>query len=387
MGLITPNQPAKTIKFLFSPDLSRAKLIAVTRPSRHPARPAALASALLDWFETNARDLPWRRTSDPYAIWVSEIMLQQTQVKTVVPYWLRWMEALPTVEALAAAPAALIHKLWEGLGYYSRVRNMQKAAQIIVSRHGGIFPEKFSDLLDLPGVGRYTAGAVGSIAFNQPLPILDGNVVRVLTRLFCLEGDPAQAALRDSLWKMAAELVSAAATTAWPRAASHFNQALMELGALICTPREARCPACPLRGSCRAARDRRVAEFPQIPPRPKSTPRYFAAWVAVHRNKWLVRQRPAGSVNAELWEFPNIETMRPGARPPGAQAGEPLGRIKHSITRYRITLDSFLLREKIDAPDGAVWLPLTQVEQLAFTSAHRKILRQARDRLAASKPV
>ena len=149
-----------------------------------------LAKLLLDWFATDARDLPWRRTRDPYAIWVSEIMLQQTQVKTVIPYWQRWMRELPTLRAAAKASPAKIYKLWEGLGYYTRVRNLQKAAQQIVEKHRGQFPQNFDDVLALPGIGRYTAGAICSIAFNQPTPILDGNVVRVLTRVFGIGENP-----------------------------------------------------------------------------------------------------------------------------------------------------------------------------------------------------
>ena len=169
-----------------------------------------LISALLDWFYTNARDLPWRRTRDPYAIWISEIMLQQTQVKTVIPFWNRWMKALPTIEAAAQAPSAKIHKLWEGLGYYTRVRNLQKAAQIIMERHGGKFPEKFEDVLALPGIGRYTAGAICSIAFNQPKPILDGNVIRVLTRLFGIAANPKEKVTNAQLWQLAEDLVGRA---------------------------------------------------------------------------------------------------------------------------------------------------------------------------------
>src|SRR5438067_4512046 len=153
-------------------------------------RRRAMVRALLRWFPKNARDLPWRRTRDPYAIWVSEIMLQQTRVKTVVPYWQRWMQALPTIEAVTSARPERIHKLWEGLGYYTRVRNLQKAAQAIVKKHGAKFPREYDAVLALPGIGRYTAGAVCSIAFNQPKPILDGNVIRVLSRLFGIEGDP-----------------------------------------------------------------------------------------------------------------------------------------------------------------------------------------------------
>src|SRR5260370_11090318 len=151
---------------------------------------AKIVPLLLDWFAFNGRDLPWRRTLDPYAIWVSEIMLQQTQVKTVMPYWLRWMETLPTLQSLATASPQKVHKLWEGLGYYSRVRNLQLAAQLIVQKHDGKFPQQFEDVLELPGVGRYTAGAICSIAFNQPKPILDGNVIRLLTRVYGIDGNP-----------------------------------------------------------------------------------------------------------------------------------------------------------------------------------------------------
>ncbi len=159
-------------------------------PETNPPRPNHLVAPLLSWFSQNARDLPWRQTRDPYAIWVSEIMLQQTQVKTVIPYWDRWMRQLPDLPALAAASSETIHKLWEGLGYYSRVRNMQKAAQLILYQHGGKFPNDFNEVLALPGIGRYTAGAVCSIAFNQAAPILDGNVIRVLTRVFGIPGNP-----------------------------------------------------------------------------------------------------------------------------------------------------------------------------------------------------
>ena len=235
----------------------------------------SLTQALLGWFAHHARDLPWRRTRDPYAIWVSEIMLQQTQVKTVIPYWHRWLQELPNIAALAAAPPEKIHKLWEGLGYYTRVRNLQQAAQVIVAQHGGVFPARYEDILALPGIGPYTAGAVGSIAFNQPVPILDGNVIRVLTRLFGIAGNPKDKATNAQLWELAGQLVQAAqdlpgakdgdrlaklsglegSSTTSPRPSppfanggeggdaagencSHLNQSLMELGALICTPCE-----------------------------------------------------------------------------------------------------------------------------------------------------
>jgi A/G-specific adenine glycosylase len=168
----------------------------------------SIIAILLKWFAANARDLPWRRTRDPYAIWVSEIMLQQTQVKTVIPYWERWMRELPTIESLAHASAGKIHKLWEGLGYYTRVRNLQKGAQQITIEHSGKFPKTFDDVLALPGIGRYTAGAICSIAFNRPRAILDGNVVRVLTRIFGIATDPREKETNAQLWRLAEELVT-----------------------------------------------------------------------------------------------------------------------------------------------------------------------------------
>src|ERR1035438_3318243 len=185
-----------------------------SKPGIQNAKLQKLVPLLLDWFSQNARDLPWRRTRDPYAIWVSEIMLQQTQVKTVIPFWNRWMRELPTIEAAAKASPAKIHKLWEGLGYYTRVRNLQKAAKQIVecrvrnAERGNVkYPDTFEDVLALPGIGRYTAGAICSIAFNQPTPILDGNVIRVLARIFGIAGNPKEKETNARLWKLAAELV------------------------------------------------------------------------------------------------------------------------------------------------------------------------------------
>jgi A/G-specific adenine glycosylase len=272
-----------------------------------------LVPALLRWFSANARDLPWRRTRDPYAIWVSEIMLQQTQVKTVLPYWERWMRELPTIKAAANASPDKIHKLWEGLGYYTRARNLQNAARQIVAqqdadsrsrrRRGNEsqtktksetpstfarlrrdkhvvsykFPENFDDILALPGIGRYTAGAICSIAFNQPTPILDGNVIRVLTRVFGIEGNPREKKTNAYLWQLAGKLVIHAASspsvcrrrrkkshsishssqrllTSSPTC-SNLNQSLMELGALVCTPRQPQCPVCPVKKLCVAFRN------------------------------------------------------------------------------------------------------------------------------------
>ena len=218
-----------------------------------------LAGKIIAWFAKNARDLPWRRIRDPYAIWISEIMLQQTQIKTVIPYWERWMKHLPTVTSLATADDQHVLKLWEGLGYYTRARNLQKAARLICEKHSAIFPRAFDDILALPGVGRYTAGAIASIAYGDLAPIIDGNVIRVLSRQFVLEGDPKSPANQTRLWNLSTQLVTAS------NSPSALNQGLMELGATICTPREPQCPGCPIRRTCAALRLTRVHDFPQLP--------------------------------------------------------------------------------------------------------------------------
>jgi A/G-specific adenine glycosylase len=352
------------------------------------AKISGLTAALLTWFGQNARDLPWRRTSDPYAIWVSEIMLQQTQVKTVLGYWERWMRALPTVNELAKARPATIHKLWEGLGYYTRVRNMHKAAQEIMAKHGGKFPRDFDAILELPGIGRYTAGAIASIAFNEPRAILDGNVMRVLARIFGIEGNAREKPANEQLWKLAQEMVVAAErdSVGHKNCCSHLNQALMELGALICTPKQPKCPICPARRCCEALRTGRIETLPNLGKRVVSTPRRFVAFVVDHGGRYLVRQRPAGVVNAHLWEFPNVEAsgehfnVKTIAK---AELGHMPGRfeklmtIKHTITRYRITLEAY--RGEMKQPfeknsRGGRWLTLEELRNLAFTSAHRKIL-------------
>ena len=347
-----------------------------------------LVRSLLAWFAHNARPLPWRRTRDPYAIWVSEVMLQQTQVKTVLPYWERWMRSLPTIAALADAKPHKLHKLWEGLGYYSRVRNLQRAAQIIRDKHGGRFPQAFEDVLALPGVGRYTAGALCSIAFNQPQPALDGNVIRVLARLYGIGGDPRETKTNARLWQLAEALVGCAARTGKRRACSHFNQSLMELGALVCAPQQPRCEICPVARLCVAHREGRVDQLPRRTWRLQVVPRRFAAFVAQKDGRFLVQQRPAGVVNAFLWEFPNLELAPEDADLEGAARRtlharsvrlEPLAAIKHSITRYRITLEAYrvtALREARLAVAKGRWLGRRSLDRLAFTGAHRRILQR-----------
>ena len=351
-------------------------------------RHQSLVRALLRWFSRKARDLPWRRTRDPYGIWVSEIMLQQTQVSTVVPYWERWVQELPTIESLAVCPASKLHKLWEGLGYYSRVRNLQRAAVIIQQQHGGQFPKRFEEIMGLPGIGRYTAGAICSIAYNEPVPAVDGNLVRVLARIFAVSGDPRQKSTNDCLWNLAQELVQTAAAsrnTSVPNC-SFLNQSLMELGAVICTPRNPQCRNCPVVKFCAAYKQKRVEELPTPAARQPIAQRIYAAFVIEHGNRFLAWQRPSGTINAHLWEFPNIEIKNSNARTAAKQlfgdSTESLGRImviKHSITRYRITLQVFgarLSKPIPQSPPTSRWLNRTELDQLAFVAAHRKIIQR-----------
>lgn len=352
------------------------------------AKVEAVTRSLLHWFAVNARDLPWRRTTDPYAIWVSEIMLQQTQVKTVIPYWDRWMRAFPNVAALAAADQARVLKLWEGLGYYTRARNLQRAAQLLASAPGTPFPATPEGVLALPGVGRYTAGAILSIAFNQPAPILDGNVIRVLARLHGITANVKERAVNDQLWTLAAELVQQAAAIQKPgeRNCSHLNQALMELGATVCTPRQPACLLCPVKKHCVAFVQGMAEQLPNLGKRAEATKRRFVAFVVEAGGCYLARQRPAGVVNAHLWEFPNFEVTDDPASAdrglveligPGSGTIESLCRIQHSITRYRITLEARLLRlprrPRVGKESG-VWLRVEELEKLAFTAAHKKVL-------------
>lgn len=346
----------------------------------------SIVAPLLKWFAGNARDLPWRWTRDPYAIWVSEIMLQQTQVKTVIPYWQRWMKQLPDIASLAAADEDTVIKLWEGLGYYSRARNLQKAAKRIRDEFGGRFPRDLAGVLALPGVGRYTGGAICSIAFNQPEPIVDGNVARVLTRLLGIEESPKAKPVADRLWSVAADLVKHASMLQKPRQrnASALNQGVMELGALICTPRNPLCGGCPLKGRCIARKQNKVDAIPALVKRVAATKRRFIGFIIAWRGEVYVQRRSSGEVNAGFWEFPNWQADDPAMQPAdlakaslalGQAALEPFCTINHSITRYRNRLEMFVIapsRKPRLAKLKGQWLPEAKLAELPLTAAHRK---------------
>jgi len=272
---------------------------------------ARLRRSLIRWFGKRGRDLPWRRSRDAYSIWVSEIMLQQTTVAAVVPYFERFIARFPTVNSLAAAREHDVLRLWEGLGYYSRARNLRLAARHIVTAHAGTVPHELSELVRLPGIGRYTAGAIASLAYDRPAPIVEANTLRVYARLLAFAGDVHSTAGRTAIWNFAERAVPR-------RSAGVFNQALMDLGAMVCTPVEPRCAECPVRSCCQAFREGVQREIPRPRTRPKTT-FVSEAMIAVRREgRYLLRRSPPGERWAGLWEFLRVSL---DADPPRGNGG------------------------------------------------------------------
>ena len=352
---------------------------------------APFAPDLLAWYDRAAADLPWRRSGDPYRIWLSEIMLQQTQVETVIPYYERFLAAFPTVEALAAAPLAAVLKLWEGLGYYSRARRLHRAARIIVGDLGGRFPTTADALRQLPGVGPYTAGAVASIAFGQRAPVLDGNVIRVFARLTDLDADVGQPQVRADLWALAARWLPA-------ERPGDYNQALMELGRTVCRPRAPLCAACPLRAHCRAYAAGTQASRP-VKARRAPIPHYDVAAGLIwdESGRLLIAQRPLDGLLGGLWEFPG------GKREPGetledclrrelreelaieVEVGELFTVVRHAFTHFRITLHAFSCRYLAGPPQaiGArawAWAAPEHLDAYTFGRADRDVIAALRAR-------
>jgi A/G-specific adenine glycosylase len=352
-----------------------------------PGRAGRVSGPLLRWFRAEQRDLPWRRDPTPYHIWVSEIMLQQTQVATVIPYYERWMARFPTVEALAAADEDAVLHAWQGLGYYSRARNLLRGAREVMERHGGRVPSRLEDLLTLPGIGAYTAGAIASIAYNLPAPIVDGNVVRVLCRIFALRGDPQKSPLKNRLWELAAALIPAGE-------ARDFNPALMELGATICTPVRPRCEICPVAPECGARELGIQDQLPETAARPEVTLVSMAAGIVWRDGRVLLVQRRADESRwAGMWQFPNTEvgereTAQEAARRAVSEAarieavpGPRAAVIQHGVTRYRITLEAYHCRESAGEPQALdcqawSWVLPEQLEEYALPAAHRRIARK-----------
>jgi A/G-specific adenine glycosylase len=341
------------------------------------------------WFDRHARRLPWRGRTDAYAVWLSEIMLQQTQVATVVGYFERFLLAFPTIEALAGAAEDEVLRLWEGLGYYRRARQLHRAAKIIVAEHGGAFPRDAEAVRRLPGIGRYTAGAILSIAFDAREPILEANTLRLFCRLLGYSGDPRSPAGQRLLWS--------AAEAALPRrGAGRLNQALMELGSQVCTSAAPRCDDCPVGQVCRANRQGRQQEIPRRAKRPRIESVREAAVLVRKGCRVLLLRWPEGRRWAGLWDFPRFPIS---GRTPGEvrrevvqnvcdltgvhiAPGRHVHTLSHSVTRFRITLDCFeadyLSLAKAASPIESRWLRAAEIEAYPLSSTGRKLTRWIR---------
>jgi A/G-specific adenine glycosylase len=340
-------------------------------------REMALGTMLLPWYEVSRRDLPWRRVAgDPYAVWISEVMLQQTTVAAVIPFFVRWMERFPTVESLADAPIDDVLKIWAGLGYYARARNLHRGAQAVVRQHGGRIPSDEKALRALPGVGPYTAGAILSIAFNQDAGILDANVTRVLARIFAVPGDPRKSTeTRDRLWELARRVIPHGR-------ASDFNQAMMELGALVCHAAQPRCTACPAAAVCQALQDGAPETYPQFEGKKKWTSIVDVSVAIWNRSgKVLLARRPADlPLWGGLWELPRArrepdETSEECAeRIAREQMGfavkiaGPFGTVKHVVANRKVTLHGF----EMDAVDTRA-ITLTGYDRFAWIEPHQAV--------------
>jgi A/G-specific adenine glycosylase len=319
--------------------------------------PKSLRQKLARWFRRHGRDLPWRRTHDPYAIMVSEFMLQQTQVVTVRDYYVRWLERFPDFNALAEASEADVLHVWQGLGYYARARNLHRAAKQVATEHGGQLPNNLAAISALPGVGRYTAGAIATFAFDQATPIIDANIARVLARLLDLKEPIDTKRGSEILWQTAEELLPA-------RSGRLHNSALMELGALLCTPRAPQCPICPIREHCRT-------KNPESLPRKKPRPKTIAlaencAWIV--KGDQLLLEQQTGSRWRGLWKLPVIGESHSGATL--------LLAFDYPFTNHRVTLSVYASRVPVDSRPGQQWVPLTGLDGIALAAPHRRAIKR-----------
>lgn len=357
------------------------------------ARIPLLRRSLLNWYQEQGRDLPWRRSRDPYAIWISEIMLQQTQVLTVIPYYTRWLEQFPTLQSLAAADQQAVLKAWEGLGYYARARNLQRAAQAIVEQFQGQFPQHLDEALSLPGIGRTTAGGILSAAFDRPTAILDGNVKRVLARLIALQRPPAKA--MDDLWTLSERLLD-------PGRPRDFNQALMDLGAMVCTPRQPSCLRCPWQPDCQAYNLNSVTKIPMreaSDPLPHKQIGVAVIWNAA-AEILIDRRKPEGLLGG-LWEFPGgkLEAgesvqdciRREVQEEMGIEVavGDHLITLDHAYTHFKVTLQVYHCQHLAGEPqaiecDEIRWVMLQELDQYPFPKANGRIIDALRHQAAAS---
>lgn len=347
-----------------------------------------IQTRLLAWHRLNKRPMPWRGETDPYRIWVSEVMLQQTQVVTVIPYYNSFLEKFPSIPDLAAAPLEAVLKAWEGLGYYARARNMHKAAKEIVDKWAAQLPTTFSDLRTLPGFGDYTAGAVASIAFGEAVPAVDGNVKRVLARLFAIEQDVNRGQAARRLKEIAAALVA-------PNAPGDWNQAVMGLGATVCIPRAPKCSLCPINDMCQG-RAKNIERSLPVKPTKKPLPHYNVTAAVIHQNgKILIAQRPLDGMLGGLWEFPggkqeDGETLaeclqREIKEELGLEieVGQPVTVVNHSYSHFKITLHAFCCQLLGGTPQsigvaGWQWVTLDEMGAFPFPRTDQKIIEALR---------
>ncbi|MBN1352092.1 A/G-specific adenine glycosylase [candidate division KSB1 bacterium] len=339
---------------------------------------------LLKWYDQNGRDLPWRRTTNPYHIWLSEVMLQQTQVQTVIPYFERWLQAMPDIRHVAQTSLDRILKLWEGLGYYARARNFHKAARIVVDKFGGDLPDSYPELAALPGFGPYTTAAVLSIAFNRNYAVLDGNVIRVLCRILNIDSDVNLPETKRSLARHAQVLLDT-------KRPGDFNQAIMELGAVICAPGIPACKNCPVRSHCLAYREGDPSRLP-VKARKEPVPHHdVAAGIILKDSRILIAQRNHNDMLGGLWEFPGGKRERDETLEEclvreikeelaiEIQVDEKFMVLRHAYTHFKITLHVFLCRylggmpKALECADWR-WVMSGELSNFAFSRADQKVL-------------
>ncbi len=353
-----------------------------------PQRLALFQKNILHWFAANRRPLPWRADYTPYRTWIAEVMMQQTQMDRGVQYFLRWMERFPDVASVAAAPEEDLLKAWEGLGYYRRARNIQAAARVIMERHGGVFPRRYADILDLPGVGPYTAGAIASTAYNEEVPCVDGNVERVLSRVFDIDTPVKEEPAKSRIRELAQALIPQGE-------ARNFNQGLMELGALVCR-KKPDCSRCPLAEACEGRRLGIQNERPVPGKKASITQLDVVCGVLLHEGRVFIQRRRESDVWGGLWEFPG-GCVEPGETPEQAVVREwreetgfrvsivrPLDTIRHNYTTYRITLRCYLLALAGHAKSSPVpqtlaeatacqWIAPQDISAFPLPAPHRKL--------------
>ncbi|SDN32141.1 A/G-specific DNA-adenine glycosylase [Fictibacillus solisalsi] len=343
---------------------------------------------LVDWYKMNQRDLPWRADQDPYKVWVSEIMLQQTRVDTVIPYFNRFLGLFPTLEALAEADEEKVLKAWEGLGYYSRVRNLQTAVKAVAEQYGGRVPDTPDEISKLKGVGPYTAGAILSIAYGVPEPAVDGNVMRVLSRILLIEEDIGKPKTRTLFEKAVRELIS-------KEDPSSFNQALMELGALICTPKSPACLICPVHDHCRAFEQGRQRELPVKEKKTKARQVDMAALILRRQDgRYLIHKRPKDGLLANLWEFPNVPVKKRGQSETEditvfleaewgitAEIGDHISNLEHIFSHLKWDIQIFEGRciNENGEKDNLKWVTFKEMETYPFPVSHQKIIKLAKE--------